>query len=180
MSSMTISNKQAVTAILALSAVIVAFLFWLIYFAPTGGGGLNVSFLPAVNAALNATSATLVAIGIRAIKRGQRDTHMRVMIGATIASGLFLVCYIIYHSVAGDTKFLGQGFVRWVYFSILISHILLSIVVVPMILSTLFFAIMKRFEAHRKIAKFTYPVWLYVSVTGVLVFLFLRFYPVAG
>lgn len=178
--STAISNKQAVSAILALSAVIVAFLFWLIYFAPTGAGGLNVSFLPAVNAALNATSATLVALGIRAIKRGRRDAHMRFMISATIASGLFLVCYIVYHTVAGDTKFQGQGLVRPVYFFILISHIVLSIAVVPMILSTLFFAIMKRFEAHRRIARFTYPVWLYVSVTGVLVFLFLRFYPVGA
>lgn len=180
MSSLSISNKQAVSGILAVSAVIIGFLFWLIYFAPTGGGGANVAFLPAVNATLNATSAILVTIGIRAIKRGQRDTHMRVMIGATIASGLFLVCYIIYHAVQGDTKFQGQGLVRPVYFFILISHILLSIAVVPMILSTLFFAISKRFDAHKRIAKFTYPVWLYVSVTGVLVFLFLRAYNTAG
>jgi len=180
MSTLSISNKQAVSGILAVSAAIVAFLFWLIYFAPTGGGDVNVSFLPAVNASLNATSAAFVSIGILAIKRGKRDIHMRAMISATIASGLFLVCYIIYHAVAGDSKFQGQGSIRYVYFSILISHILLSIAVVPMILSTLFFAITKRFEMHRKIAKFTYPVWLYVSVTGVLVFLFLRIYNTAA
>ena len=179
-SSMTISNKQAVSGILALSAVIVAFLFWLIYFAPSVGNKANVAFLPAANALLNSTSAVCVALGILAIKGGKRDAHMRFMISATIASGLFLVCYIVYHSVQGDTKFLGQGFIRPVYFFILISHILLSIAVVPMILCTLFFAISKRFVAHKRIAKFTYPVWLYVSVTGVLVFLLLRFYPVAS
>jgi len=176
MSSITVSNKQAVTGILALSAVIVGFLFWLIYFAPSVGDAANVAFLPAVNAGLNATSAVLVALGILSVKRGKRDAHMRFMIGGTIASALFLVCYIIYHSVQGDTKFQGVGPIRMVYFFILISHILLSVAVVPMILSTLFFAITKRFEAHRKIARWTYPIWLYVSVTGVLVFALLRLY----
>lgn len=177
MSSFSVSNRQAVGAILALSAVILGFLFWLIYFAPGIETGANVSFLPAVNAGLNATSAVLVALGILAIKQGNRDAHMRFMISGTVASALFLVCYIVYHSVHGDSKFLAQGFIRPIYFFILISHIILSMAVVPMILSTLFFAITKRFEAHRRIAKFTYPVWLYVSVTGVLVFALLRFYP---
>lgn len=180
MSSVTISNRKAVGGILVLSAVILAFLFWLIYFAPRVGTQANVGFLPGVNATLNATSAVLVALGIRAIKRGKRDVHMRFMIGATLASALFLVCYIVYHSVAGDTKFQGQGLIRPVYFFILISHILLSMAVVPMILSTLFFAITQRFSVHRKIAKFTYPVWMYVSVTGVLVFALLKLYPTAS
>lgn len=180
MSSISVSNRQAVSGILALSAVIVGFLFWLIYFAPSVGDKANVAFLPAVNAALNACSATLVSLGIVSIKRGRRDAHMRFMIGGTLASALFLVCYIVYHSVAGDTKFLAQGPIRPIYFSILISHILLSVVVVPMILCTLFFAIFKRFDAHRRIAKWTYPIWLYVSVTGVLVFALLRFYPGAS
>lgn len=177
MSSVAISNKQAIGAILAVSGAIVGFLFWLIYFAPTVEGAANVAFLPAVNACLNATSAVLVSLGVLAIKNGKRDAHMRFMISATIASGLFLVCYIIYHTFQGDTKFQGQGFIRPIYFFILISHIILSVAVVPMILSTLFFAIFKRFDMHRRIARFTYPVWLYVSVTGVLVFLLLRFYP---
>lgn len=180
MSSITISNRQAVGGILALSGVILAFLFWLIYFAPRIGGEANVSFLPAVNASLNATSAILVALGIRAIKRGRPDLHMRFMLAGTLASALFLVCYIIYHSVHGDTKFLAQGAVRYVYFFILASHILLSMVVVPLILSTLFFAATKRFDIHPKVARVTYPIWLYVSVTGVLVFAFLKFYPGAS
>ena len=180
MSNFNVSNKQAITGILALSAAIVGFLFWLIYFAPTVGDRANVAFLPAMNASLNATSAILVALGILSIKRGNRDAHMRFMIGGTLASALFLVCYIIYHSVAGDTKFQGQGAIRPIYFFILISHILLSMAVVPMILSTLFFAITKRFDAHRRIAKWTYPIWLYVSVTGVLVFALLRLYPGAS
>jgi len=173
---MNITNNQAIAAILALSAVILGFLFWLIYFQPgITGSTVDVSFLTHANALLNATSATFVALGIFAIRAGKRDTHMRLMIAATATSALFLVSYIVYHSFHGDTKFLGQGAIRPIYFFILISHILLSMAVVPMILSTLFFAITKRFQQHRKIAKWTYPVWLYVSVTGVLVYLLLRF-----
>jgi putative membrane protein len=96
------------------------------------------------------------------------------MIPAVVCSALFLVSYVIYHSYQGDTKFLGTGWIRPTYFFILISHIILSVVVVPMILSTLFFSATRRFQAHRKIARWTYPIWLYVSITGVTVYLFLR------
>jgi putative membrane protein len=168
-------DRAAFSVILGLSAVIVAFLFWLIYFHESEASGEHWSrWLPALNASLNTMAASLIVAGVISIKRGLIRAHVVLMILATVCSALFLASYITYHSLQGDTKFLGVGGMRAVYFFILISHILLSIAVVPMILSTLFFSITRRWEAHRKIARWTYPVWLYVSVTGVLVYLFLR------
>lgn len=97
-----------------------------------------------------------------------------MMASATLSSALFLVCYIIYHSYQGDTKFLAEGLIRPVYFFILISHILLSMVAVPLVLLTLWFAITQRFTSHKKIARWTFPIWLYVSVTGILVYFVLH------
>jgi putative membrane protein len=170
-----IRDGAAFSLILGLSAVIVGFLFWLIYFHESGASGEHWSrWLPAVNASLNTMAASLIVAGVISIKRGLIRAHVVLMILATICSALFLTSYITYHSLQGDTKFLGVGWIRPVYFFILISHILLSIAVVPLILSTLLFSITRRWAAHRKIARWTYPIWLYVSVTGVLVYLFLR------
>jgi putative membrane protein len=170
-----VSNRNAVGVILGLSAVVVGFLFWLIYFHDKGMGSDHWSrWLPAVNAALNTTAASLIVGGLVAIRRRMIRTHVVFMVLATACSALFLVSYIIYHSQQGDSRFLGTGWIRPVYFFILITHIVLSVVVVPMILSTLFFSLTRRWEAHRRTARWTYPIWLYVSVTGVLVYLFLR------
>jgi putative membrane protein len=169
------SHRNAILVILGLSGGILGFLFWLIYFHQSGVTGEHWSrWLPAVNASLNTVAASLIAGGVIAIKRGMIRTHVTLMILATFCSALFLISYIIYHSYQGDTKFLATGWIRPAYFFILISHILLSMLVVPMVLATLFFSLKQRWEAHRKIARWTYPVWLYVSVTGVLVYLFLR------
>ena len=179
----SISNKQATTGILALSGVIVAFLFWLIYWAPKGAAPVDGSFiklLPTFNATMNAISATFVAAGILFIKTRQVKPHVFCMIVATTASVLFLSGYLWYHAVEKDTKFLTQGILRTIYFPLLISHIVLSVVVVPLILLTLFFAISKRFDSHKKIAAWTFPIWLYVSVTGVIVFFFLRVFNTHG
>lgn len=177
-STVTISNKQATAGILALSALLVAFLFWLIYWAPNSGTapveGSFTKYLPVFNATMNAISATFVAAGILFIKSRQVKPHIACMIGATTASALFLAGYIWHHSVNGDTKFLTQGILRTIYMPLLASHIILSVVVVPLILLTLFFAISKRYDAHRKLATWTFPIWLYVSITGVFVFFFLR------
>jgi putative membrane protein len=98
------------------------------------------------------------------------------MVAAIISSGLFLITYIVYHNAHGDTPFQGTGFVRPIYFFILISHILLTTVALPFILVTFFFALTSRFHAHRKIARFTLPAWLYVSVTGVMIFFLLKIF----
>lgn len=174
-----ISDKAALRFILVLSTAVVVFLFWYIYFRETGGHSDHsfIKTLPFVNACLNGFSATLVAAGIVLIKNGNKTSHIACMVSATISTALFLVCYLTYHYYHGDTKFPRDlGFITYAYFFILISHILTSVISLPLIFTTLFFAISKRFEKHKKIAAWTYPVWLYVSVTGILVYLFLKIY----
>jgi putative membrane protein len=161
-------------AFFSLSAV--SFLFWLLYARHAGGNASTLSFLPAVNAGLNATTSIFLIRGYLAIRAGDRALHAFCQKSAFVFSALFLICYILYHSVHGDSHFAGQGFVRPVYFFILISHILLSIVALPMVLTSFFFALTSRFATHRKWARVTLPIWLYVSLTGVLVFAFLKIY----
>lgn len=161
-------------ALISLAAL--GFLFWLIYLRKGGGDGQTLAFLPAVNASLNATTAAFLLRGWFAIKAGNQRLHAFCMKSAFIVSALFLVCYIIYHSAHGDTPFPGTGFIRPIYFFILISHILLSMAVLPMILGTFFHALTRQFPTHRKWARITLPIWLYVSLTGVLVFFLLKAY----
>ncbi len=116
----------------------------------------------------------LLVAGLLAIRSGRRELHIKLMLSAVGVAGLFLASYIVYHHFHGDTRFGGQGLIRPVYFFILISHIAGSIVALPLVLTTLFFAGTKRFERHLKIARVTFPVWLYVSVTGVTVFFLLK------
>jgi putative membrane protein len=162
---------NAATSLLAL-----AFLFWLIYFRQGSGDDQSVAFLPAVNASLNATTAAFLVRGWFAIRGGNRKLHAFCMKSAFIFSALFLACYIIYHSAHGDTPFPGQGWIRPVYFFILITHIVLSMAALPMILGTFYHAVTGRLETHRKWARVTLPIWLYVSLTGVLIFFLLRAY----
>ena len=171
-----LSNKKFYVINGVVSAVALVFLVWLIYFQEGSAAGGAPSILPAVNATLNSISAILIVLGIRAIRQKRELVHRNLMIGAFLSSTLFLVCYVIYHSMHGDTKFLGEGWIRPVYFFILISHIALSAVMLPLILSSMFFGLTNRRRSHRRVAKWTYPVWLYVSVTGVLIFFLLRAY----
>ena len=140
---------------------------------------MNLSDLPAVNACLNATSTVLLILGYHFIKQQKKTAHRNCMIAAFFTSTIFLVCYLIYHlNIRAVTKFSGQGWVRPVYFFILITHIILAVVIVPLIFVTLSRAIRGRFEQHKKIARWTWPLWLYVSLTGVIVYLMLyHFYP---
>ena len=133
-----------------------------------------ISSLPHVSAGLNVLITLLLLAGFAAIRSGRRELHMKLMLSAVGVAGFFLAGYIVYHHFHGDTRFGGQGLIRPVYFFILISHIVGSIVVLPLVLTTLLFAGTKRFERHRKLARITFPVWLYVSVTGVAVFFFLK------
>jgi uncharacterized membrane protein YozB (DUF420 family) len=131
---------------------------------------MDVSTLPSVNAALNATSGVLLLIGYRFVRRGQTRAHRLCMLAAFIVSSLFLVSYLFYHYHAGSRPFTGQGWVRPVYFTILISHVILAAAILPLVLVTLGRALQGRFERHRRIARWTFPLWLYVSVTGVVVY----------
>lgn len=170
------SSRTFMIINLLVSALAVAFLFWIIYLRKGGGEPTSLTFLPAVNAALNATTTAFLLRGWFAIRSGNRALHAFCQKTAFVFSALFLVCYIVYHSVHGDSRFLGQGLIRPVYFFILISHIMLSIVALPMVLATFFFALTARFDTHRRLARITFPIWLYVSITGVLIFAILKAY----
>ncbi len=126
------------------STAAVGFLGWLLLLREGGGVNADLSFMPGVNAALNATSATLLVAGFMAIRSGRREIHKRLMVSAFAASAVFLVGYILYHYAHGDTQYQGEGTIRIVYFAILISHVLLSIAMLPMILTTFYLAARER------------------------------------
>jgi putative membrane protein len=158
-------------AIIGISAVASLFLCWLVYYHPPADvAGTHLLFLPALNALLNGLSAIALVVGYWFIRAKQISRHRTAMFVAFIFSTLFLVTYITNHALHGDMHFQGQGITRVVYFPLLISHIGLSVVALPMILITFFLSLTGRFPAHRRIARFTFPVWLYVSVTGVIVY----------
>jgi putative membrane protein len=139
------------------------------------------SDLATLNACLNATSGLLLVLGHRAIGRFEIDKHRRLMIAAAVTSAVFLVSYLTYHAKVGSVHFGGQGIVRPVYFTILISHTVLAAAILPLALRTLYLGLRRRDEKHRRIARWTYPIWLYVSVTGVVVYIMLyRLYPPAA
>jgi putative membrane protein len=164
-----------IAAIIALSAAATAFLFWLIYVhtAPRAYAD-RLLFLPALDALLNGLAAICLVSGFLFIRRRNIRAHRRSMIAAFLFSSLFLVCYILNHALHGDILYQGHGAMRPVYFSVLISHIVLCTVALPMVLITFFFSLTGRFPQHRKIARFTLPIWLYVSITGVVVFAMLH------
>jgi uncharacterized membrane protein YozB (DUF420 family) len=131
------------------------------------------SLLPHLNALLNATSALLLGIGYAAIRRRRIALHRLCMWAAVATSALFLVSYLVYHAEVGSVRFRHQGWIRPVYFAILVSHTVLAAAVVPLVSVTLARALRERFDRHRAIARWTLPVWVYVSVTGVVVYLLL-------
>jgi putative membrane protein len=171
------SPRPAIGAIVVLSGLAVSFLLWLLYVhhasADFAGRWM---FLPALNALLNGLCAIALSVGFYFIKLRDRDAHRASMLLAFAFSSAFLVSYIVNHALHGDTVFPGHGSVRTLYVSILASHVILSIVALPMVLITFFFSLTGRFAMHRRIARFTFPIWLYVSITGVVVFLFLKAY----
>ena len=131
------------------------------------------AFFPALNAGLNGTSAVLLLTGRVLIAKRKIAAHRGCMIAAVSASALFLVCYLIFHFKVGNILFLGQGWVRPVYFAILITHVTLAIVIVPLAIITLTRGLSARYDKHRAIARWTWPLWMYVSITGVIVYFML-------
>jgi uncharacterized membrane protein YozB (DUF420 family) len=127
-------------------------------------------YFPAIDAALNATSAILLTIGYIFIRRGNVRAHRACMVSAVVTSALFLVCYIWYHAHHGVTRFSGHGVVRPIYFTLLTSHTILAVVIVPLVAVTLYRAWREMFDRHKRIARWTLPLWVYVSVTGVVVY----------
>ena len=134
------------------------------------------SFLPPIYATINGLTAIVLVLGVMAIKNGNQVLHQRLMTTAIAFSLLFLVMYVAYHMTSDSTKFGGEGTIRYVYFFILLTHILLSIIIIPMVLITYVRALSQRFEQHKKLARITFPIWLYVAVTGVIVYLMISPY----
>ena len=134
---------------------------------------MTVQDLPAVNATLNALSGILLVIGYALIRARRIEQHRRCMIAAFATSTVFLVCYLVYHAQVGSVPFTRQGFVRPVYFKILVTHVILAAAVVPLAVITISRGLQGRFPQHIRIARWTFPIWLYVSVTGVLVYVLL-------
>lgn len=168
---------SVIAGIVGISALASAFLAWLVYFhAPTDVAGTHLTFLPALNALLNTCCTVALLFGLTFIRRRRIAAHRNSMFTAFLFSSLFLVTYITNHAMHGDMRFLGQGPVRPIYFTLLISHILLSVVALPLILITFYLSLSGRFPLHRRVARYTYPIWLYVSVTGVIVYAMLSVY----
>jgi len=176
--SPTRTPPSVIATIIAISAVASLFLAWLVYYhAPVDTSGSTLSFLPAVEAALNALCAVFLIVGYRYIIRREIIKHRNSMFGAFIVSSGFLVLYILNKALHGEQLFpKAYPTARFIYLWVLLApHILLAVLCLPMILIT-FLSLTGRFPAHRKLARWTYPIWLYVSVSGVVVYAMLAFY----
>jgi putative membrane protein len=172
-----LNTAKAVVSIMVVSGLVLIFLFWLIYFRDGTEVVPDWAYsLPGVNALFNSIATIFLILGFKAIHDRKFETHMKYNLAAFVASALFLISYVLYHNFVGHTTFPGEGIIRPIYFTILISHIILSVVVVPLILSSFFFAFAGKFKLHRKISKFTFPIWIYVSFTGVAIYFILNFY----
>jgi len=168
------NTRSAIAAILAVSAAATAFLFWLIYVHPATASSTQYAFLPALNAALNGLSATALLIGYTFIRARRIPAHRAAMITAFAFSTLFLVSYILHHALHGDVRYPAHAALRSIYLPLLASHIVLAVAALPMVLVTFFFALTGRTPQHRRVAPWTLPLWLYVSVTGVITYMMLR------
>jgi putative membrane protein len=168
------TTRPAIAAILVISAAATAFLFWLIYVHPAAGTSDEFAFLPSLNALLNGLSATALLIGYTFIRGHRIKAHRAAMITAFGFSTLFLVSYILHHALHGDVRYPAHAALRGVYLSLLASHIVLAVVALPLVLVTFFFSLSGRIPQHRKVACWTFLLWLYVSVTGVVTWAMLR------
>ncbi len=171
MTTPALPTRPAISAILAVSILATLFLFWLIYVHPAADpSSLRLTFLPALNALLNGLSASALMIGFVFIRARRIPAHRASMFTAFVFSALFLVSYIVNHALHGESHFPMGNPLRTAYLILLTSHVLLSVVALPMILITFFFSLSGRIPSHRKLARWTFPIWLYVSVTGVIVY----------
>jgi putative membrane protein len=169
------STRPAILAILVISAGASLFLFWLIYQHPAAdSASVKLPFLPALNAILNGLCATALVIGFTFIRARNIAAHRASMITAFVFSTLFLVSYILHHYLHGDVRYPVHAAYRSIYLPLLASHIVLATATLPLVLVTFFFSLSGRFPQHRKVARWTLPLWLYVSITGVITYVMLR------
>ncbi len=166
--------RSAVAVIVATSAVATLFLLWLIYIHPAAGASSQLPFLPALNALFNGLSAIALLIGYAFVKGKYIRAHRAAMMTAFVFSVLFLVSYILHHALHGDVRYPAHAALRGVYLPLLASHIILAVAALPLVLITFFFSLTGRIPQHRRVAIWTFPLWLYVSVTGVITWAMLR------
>lgn len=173
------SLEQKYSKLIIIVSILIPVVVALLFSVKLKDFGYNVeplSFLPPIYAAINGITAIVLVAGVISIKNGNKTLHERLMTSAIALSLAFLVMYVAYHMTSDSTKFGGEGIIRYLYFIILISHILLSIAVIPLVLITYVRALSARFDRHKKMAKITFPIWLYVAVTGVIVYLMISPY----
>ena len=169
------NTRGAIASILVISAAASLFLFWLIYQHPAADlTSAKLPFLPALNAVLNGLSATALLVGYTFIRARKIAAHRASMITAFLFSTLFLVSYILHHYLHGDVRYPHDAALRSIYLPLLASHIILAVIALPLVLVTFFFSLSGRIPEHRIVARWTFPIWLYVSVTGVITFVMLR------
>lgn len=173
------SNSKIFKKLFIIISILIPMVVALLLFLPKGNASEVepwIFSLPFYNAIINSLTAMLLIVGYYFVKSGKVKSHKWCMISAFMFGTLFLIGYVIYHSNAPSTKFGGEGITRYLYFSLLLSHILLSFLVVPMVLSAMYFAIFENIIKHKKIVKYTFPIWLYVSISGVLVYILISPY----
>jgi len=165
-----LTEKQGKQVIIT-SSIAIPVVVALMYILPSPDiSGVNLTFLPLLNAILNGSTSVLLIAGAYAIFVGNKTIHQRIMVSALILSICFLLSYVTYHTFTDSTVYGGEGMLKYLYYFVLISHIILAIVVVPLVLITFVRALSDRFDKHRKIARITLPIWLYVTITGVIVY----------
>ena len=169
-------TKHTYLPLIIIVSLVIPTVVAILYLGPKINFGVDLNFLPAVNATLNGTTAIMLILGFIAIRKKIIDVHQRFMKLAMILSVLFLISYILYHSTSEPTVFGGKGFIKYVYYSLLISHIILAAAIVPLVLITYVRALSQRFDKHRIIARITLPLWLYVSITGFIVYMMISPY----
>ncbi len=174
----SLNDKSLSLIVYAVSIVICLAVAFLMYFPQVlaVGGGINVSYLPKFHAFLNGSCAVLLVFGYIAVRQKRYKMHKTLMVTAFLLSSIFLVSYVIYHSQAPSTKFGGEGIIRLTYFVILVTHIVLAALILPLALFTISRSWRGEFAKHKKIARWTFPIWLYVAVTGVVVYLMISPY----
>lgn len=174
---MTSQNAQPYKYLIIVASIIIPVLVAILYFMPKSSQiGEEVMFLPKLNAILNGTTSVLLVLALLAIKNKKIELHRNLMFAAIILSVLFLLSYVTYHTLAESTHFGGEGTIKYVYYFILLSHILLAVIIVPLVLISFTRALSGKFDKHKKIARITLPLWLYVTVTGVIVYLMISPY----
>ena len=172
-------NSKIYKRLLIIVSILIPTVVAVLIYLPKGDPGSTFNWiydLPFYNAIINTLTSIILILGVYFVRSGQVKYHKASMISAFMLGSLFLVFYVIYHSNAESTSFGGEGFIKLVYFFFLITHILLAFIVVPLVLSAIYFAVTQKIEQHRRIVKYTFPVWLYVSVTGVIVYLMISPY----